>query len=391
MIRNRTIYFLAGILLLSGFQKSSDNSDLNRAKSTLKQIFSLYDSGHDNLLNESYPVNTKDKVSYLAGKDSVTSQRVAFLWPTSGVFSGLNALLKATGDKQYRDLLEKKCIPGLYNYYDSIRIPAGYQSYIMLAGPSDRYYDDNVWLALDFCESYMLTGKTDYLKKAVKTWQFVMSGWDDKIGGGIYWCENNKGSKNTCSNAPSAVLALKLFEATKDSSFFKWGLNIYNWTKLNLQDTTDHLYFDSKDLSGNVSKAKYTYNSGQMLQATAILFKLTGDKIYLTEAQIIAKSVMDHFTEVFTTEEGVKIRLFKNTGNWFNAILLRGYGELYESDRDNQYISIFRANMDHLWNHVRNKDGLFSKDWKGIKEDEYKWLLDQAGLVEIWASLSLIG
>jgi hypothetical protein len=44
--------------------------------------------------------------------------------------------------------------------------------------------------------------------------------------------------------------------------------------------------------------------------------------------------------------------------------------------------------LDQLWNHVRNKDGLFSKDWKGQKEDQYKSLLDQAGLVSIWATLA---
>ena len=44
--------------------------------------------------------------------------------------------------------------------------------------------------------------------------------------------------------------------------------------------------------------------------------------------------------------------------------------------------------MNQLWNHVRDKNGLFSKDWKGQKDDEYKWLLDQASLVEIWAKLA---
>jgi len=44
----------------------------------------------------------------------VASQRVAYLWPTSGVFSGVNALLKATGlmpsfsevISNYTDLIE---------------------------------------------------------------------------------------------------------------------------------------------------------------------------------------------------------------------------------------------------------------------------------------------
>jgi hypothetical protein len=92
--------------------------------------------------------------------------------------------------------------------------------------------------------------------------------------------------------------------------------------------------------------------------------------------------------EDLTTAEGKQIRLFKNTGNWFNAILFRGYTELYQLDKNKEFITIFEDNLDQLWNHVRDKNGLFSKDWKAKKDDEYKWLLDQASLVEMWATLA---
>lgn len=363
-------------------------SDISHAKSTLKQIIRYYDAGHDNLLNEYYPVKPGNKVTYLAGEDTVTQQRVAFLWPTSGVFSGVNALLKATGDNKYLRLLSERILPGLEQYYDVTRDPPCYQSYISQAGKSDRYYDDNIWLAIDFCNLYKYTGNREYLDKSVMIWKFILSGSDEKLGGGIYWCEQKKQSKNTCSNAPAAVLALKLFEATSDSAFLKWGVSIYNWTKSNLQDTTDFLYFDNVSLSGKISSRKYTYNSGQMLQASALLYKITGNKIYLEESHHIASSAINYFTEDFTTAQGKKIRLFKNTGNWFNAVLLRGYAELYSLDGNDKYMKIFSDNMDQLWTRVRDKNGLFSKDWKGVKLDEYKWLLDQAALVEIWGMLA---
>lgn len=383
-----TLVTLAGLLVFSGLQGKSAENDLIRAKATLQQVFRLYSAGHHHLLNETFPYKQDNKASYLAGDDTLTGRRVAYLWPTSGAFSGVNALLKTTGDKQYRQLLETDVLPGLEQYYDSARKPACYQSYIVSAGKSDRFYDDNVWLSLDFCESYMLTKKPEYLKKSIETWQFVLSGWDEQLGGGIYWCEQKKQSKNTCSNAPASVLAFKLFEATKDSAYFNWGLRIYNWTKANLQDSTDYLYFDNKNLSGKIGRTKYTYNSGQMLQAAAMIYKLTGKKTYLEDAQNIARSAMNYFTEDFTTAEGKKIRLFKNTGNWFNAILFRGYTALYRLDENTEYLGVFRDNMDQLWNHVRDKNGLFSKDWKGQKDDPYKWLLDQASLVEIWGTLA---
>ena len=382
------IILVAGLLMLSCFNGLSENNDLIRAKATLNQIFKLYDANRNHLLNETYPYKPEIKANYLAGQDTLTGKRVAYLWPTSGVFSGVNALLKSTSDKQYRQMLLKTILPGLEQYYDTVRKPACYQSYIVSSGKSDRFYDDNVWLALDFCESYMLTHDQLYLKKSVETWQFVLSGWDEQLGGGIYWCEQKRESKNTCSNAPASVLAFKLFEATNDSAYFKMGLKIYNWTKTNLQDSTDCLYFDNISLSGEIGRKKFTYNSGQMLQAAAMIYKLTGNKSYLADAQNIAKSAITFFTADHTTAEGKNIKLFKNTGNWFNAILFRGYAELYRLDGNDQYIQLFRDNMEQLWNHIRDKNGLFSKDWKGQKDDQYKWLLDQASLVEIWSTLA---
>jgi len=141
-------------------------------------------------------------------------------------------------------------------------------------------------------------------------------------------------------------------------------------------------------MNGKVDSAKYTYNSGQMLQAAALLYKLTGEKNYLSEAQKIAKSAILHFTKDFTTPEGKQIRLFKNTGNWFNTILFRGYAELYRLDKNPEYIQIFQDNLDQLWNHVRDKNGLFGKDWTGKDKPKYQWLLDQASLVELWATMA---
>jgi len=388
MKRKIILIFLCFCLNNSVYCKvNQDIENQKRAEIILDRIFKLYDAGYDHLFNETYPYKEEKKVTYLAGEDALKGKRVAYLWPTSGVFSGVNALLNSTGDTKYRSMLEEKILPGLQHYFDDLREPFCYQSYIAEAGESDRYYDDNIWLAIDFCETYQLTREQEYLDKSIRLWQFIISGWDEKLGGGIYWCEQKKHSKNTCSNAPASVHAFHLFEATNDSIYFKWGLKIYEWTKQNLQDSIDHLYFDNKNLEGKVNRRKYTYNSGQMLQSAALLYKLTGNREYLEEAQKIAASAIVYFTEDFKTPEGKSIRLFKNTGNWFNTILFRGYEELYLLDKNPKYLEIFKDNLEYLWNHLKDENGLFGKDWKGEKKEEYKWLLDQASLVELYARL----
>ena len=213
---------VVGFLFCSVFPITVNNDsgdNLYRAKQTLDAVLKYYDAGRDHLFIETWPYNEDDKVTYLAGDDTVRGKRVAYLWPTSGLFSATNALLKATGNKDYKDLLENTVLPGLEQYYDIDRRPACYQSYIKEAGKSDRFYDDNIWLGIDFLEACKLTGNKEYLFKAKEIWNFVISGWDDQIGGGIYWCEQKRKSKNTCSNAPAAVFAMKLYEATKDTSY----------------------------------------------------------------------------------------------------------------------------------------------------------------------------
>jgi uncharacterized protein YyaL (SSP411 family) len=181
-------------------------NEMEIAGNILDNILHLYDVPEHGLLSETYPVNPDHKVNYLAeGSVQRQHQEVSFLWPYSGLLSGVVALYANTQEKRYLDLLEERLLPGLEKYRDTTRQPVGYQSYPLFAGHSDRFYDDNVWLALDFCTLYGATQNRKYLDKALEIYEFVYSGWDDNLGGGIYWCEQNRGSKNTCSNAPSAI------------------------------------------------------------------------------------------------------------------------------------------------------------------------------------------
>ncbi|MGQ1891617.1 glycoside hydrolase family 76 protein [Thermophagus sp. OGC60D27] len=376
------------VLFLVECHNGNNPEGVKRAQQTMDKILKFYDAHYHHLFNESFPPSSGKPVSYLVEQDSLAGRKVAFLWPTSGLLSAVNALIKRTGSEEYERMLREIIVPNLENYYDEDRVPPAYQSYIVQGGESDRYYDDNIWLALDFLEAYHLTNDEFFLEKSKLLWKFILSGWDDKLGGGIYWCEQKKYSKNTCSNAPASVLGLKLFEATRDSSYFLWGIKIYEWVHSNLKDTVDGLYYDNLSVQGSLDERKFTYNTGQMLQAASLIYKLTDDKAYLNEAEKIAESAMQYFTEEFKTAEGKTIRLFKSTDNWFNVIMYRGYEELYQLNHNPEYIQIFLSNLDYLWKNGRDKNGLFRKGWMSENSDQSRWLLDQACMVEIYASIS---
>lgn len=249
-----------------------------------------------------------------------------------------------------------------------------------------------MWIGIDFLESYKLTQKSNYLSSAEKIWKFIESGRDSVLNDGIYWCEQKKLSKNTCSNAPAAVFALKLYEATNEKKYLEAGKELYHWTKSCLQDSADYLYFDNISLDGKINETKFQYNSGQMLQAASLLYKQTGEKEYLTDAHNLAKACNDYFFEDFQTEENHNFRALKNGNIWFVAIMLRGFEELYQIDKNPVYLNNFKETLVYMWKHNPNTNGLFGNDvfvHDIDKQKESKWLLTQAALIEMYARLSV--
>lgn len=170
--------------LTSAVGKTPGNARyLSIADSILYNVLNLYQT-NDGLLTETYPVNPDQKITYLAGGTQQNGTlKASFLWPYSGMMSGCVALYKATGNKKYKKILEKRILPGMEQYWDESRLPACYQSYPAKYGQHGRYYDDNIWIALDYCDYYQLTHKPAYLKKAVALYQYIYSGWSDEMGG----------------------------------------------------------------------------------------------------------------------------------------------------------------------------------------------------------------
>ena len=150
-----------------------------------------------------------------------------------------------------------------------------------------------------------------------------------------------------------------------------------------LRDPEDFVYWDNVRLDGSVDKAKYTYNSGQMIQAGVLLYLQSGDKTYLKDAQETARGAYQRFTEVRKAVDGTETR-FYTASPWFNVILLRGLTALYEVDHNPEYIRTMADNARYAWDHTRDINGFLDNDWTGIKTKEHKWLLDNACMVELF-------
>lgn len=311
---------------------------------------------------------------------------VAYLWPYSAVISGVNALarLPQVGETYYDEL--KLRLDGLKAYYDQYSDPTAYDSYIKSGGGGDKFYDDNEWLGLEFLDAYRTLHLPVYLDQAKEMFRFAISGWSEELGGGIYWKQNDKSTRNTCSNGPAAVLALCLYQETKDVSYLDWAKKIMQWLKP-LKSPDTGVYWDHITQDGMIDKRTYTYNIGTPLHANVLLYAITGEADYLEEARALAAAGYTFFARDDSSGE----RIYPETP-WFNAVLLRGYIALFEVDptRDPQYIHSMQKSLDYAWEHARAADGSFSNDWTGRSgmTSNVRALIDQGAMVELYARLA---
>lgn len=218
---------------------------------------------------------------------STTDRNPEAMWGNGVMFSALVAAARHE-PRTYRPVLSR-FFASMDRYWDSKAPIPGYEPWPTRGNGNDKYYDDNQWMVLTFLEAYDLTHDPRYLTRADQALRFSLSGWDDQLGGGIWWHEQHKdGSKNTCSNAPAAVACLRMAEYRRREQNIDWARRIVRWTSQHLQDR-DGLFFDNKKVeSGKLNRDKLTYNTALMLRANLGLHRLTGEKHYLEEARRIA-------------------------------------------------------------------------------------------------------
>ncbi|UYQ94161.1 glycoside hydrolase family 76 protein [Chitinophaga horti] len=360
---------------------STDLTYKMKARQAMDNIYRYYSAGGTVFVRESYPTQPGDP-------------RYAYLWPYSAMFTGAT-LLKQMG---YTDDVAQgyytSTLTGMEAYKDVSRTPAAYQSVPLSEGLADRFYDDNAITGIDMLEAYHLTKEQQLLDNAKLCYTFCASGESPEAGGGLYWNEgvNNNPDhrdymKATNVTALSATLALQLYQQEKQEAYLTSAKRWYNWVKQYMLDPVDKGFWNSITIKdGSINYAKWTYNSGAMIQNAALLYKITGEQVYLDDAKVWAQGAYN----IFTREVANQGRFYTANDPWFTAVLLRGYLELHAIDKNSTYIDTLVSNVDYAWQHARLPDTFqFYEDWSGSDLGRYHSLLTQVAMVEIYARISI--
>lgn len=180
---------------------------------------------------------------------------------------------------------------------------------------------------------------------------------------------------------------MMLYEETGDGEYLEWAIRIMEWLA-QLHDPVTGVYHDHIAIDGRIDRTRWTYNTGAPMEASALLYRATGNIAWLEKARELAEASIGYFA---STQDEDGVRNFPPTP-WFNAVLQRGYYVLHDVDpnADRTYIDAMPALLLRAWDSNRSEDGFLPPDWVRVPmAEEPLDLLEQAAVVEI-ASLAAL-
>lgn len=249
----------------------------------------------------------------------------------------------------------------------------GVDGYDVLPGPKqlDRYYDDNAWIVLAMVEAYETTRDKRCLEWAETAMAFVLSGEDSQLGGGLYWHEQDRSGKHTCTNAPAICGCLRLYRLTRKPEYRAAAERLYAWVNSRLQDS-DGLYFDNVRLDGKVEQTKWSYNSALMIRANCLFYQITREARYQKEAERIAAAAQARWVKSDTGAIA--------DGAQFAHLFTESLLYLWEVDGDSRWLHVVRRALTFLHANVRDANGFYGNRWDTHPAEPLKTvkLLDHA-------------
>lgn len=274
------------------------------------------------------------------------------------------------------------------------------------SGSGTAFFDDNIWVARNFLRGYEIFGEEWYLNEAIRVNNWVLSGWNQNLGG-LVWSEdglsNNANeqhlerglSANACGIMVNAMLS-EYAETETDKSFYKeWAEKFYNFCKKmqNKPDTYDYwngiatiIESDGTRKDGSVNRVHYAYNSGSMILADLIMYELETDETkkadYLDDALGTAAAAKKTFNIL---DPGAK-KMYYSGDPWFACILHEAYYELrnYDAEAADDYLKSFNNNVKTGYQNRDGETGLlpYQATQTVTWNRNEKWSIHQIGFAE---------
>jgi predicted alpha-1,6-mannanase (GH76 family) len=160
----------------------------------------------------------------------------------------------------------------------------------------NEFFDDCGWWGLAWIAAYDLTGASRYLDTASAIFSHMVTGWDDTLGGGVWWSAA-RDYKNAITNELFGLLAARLHVRTGRGEYLDWALRSWSWFAASGMTGASGLVNDGLTPDGrNKGATTWTYNQGVVLGFAAELHAVTGSDEYLRAGRRTASATLRALT-----------------------------------------------------------------------------------------------
>ena len=288
------------------------------------------------------------------------SHRVSFLWPLTQTLAGVLSFERI-------DVRAKTWLPhlfaGLSAYFNSQLHPPAYLPYLASQGGTAPYYDDNGWVGLDLMAGYQATGSVSDLHRAEAVFRFLASGWNRRarpVGGEYFDIAHHVRTQTATGSFLN--LALRLYLATKNRDYLKWAHVIQTWDASYFAGPNG-IYWDSMSAKGKVKGLPLPSDTGIMLQAAVLWYRVDKSPAALAAAENLADSALTVFVNPLNqeiTDDAV------GSSAAFNMMLVQGLAMLYHFDPNPVYRSIILDQAITAYHDDQVAGGLYGDNWNGL-------------------------
>ena len=221
------------------------------------------------------------------------------------------------------------------------------------------YNDDILWWAIACTRAARITNDKSYFLEAQRLYDRLWSTQvDNALDGGMWWRSDEHNTKNACVNFPAVIVAMNLYQATKDVKYLLQAKKLYQWAYDRLFDQETGRVYDHVTKDGERVDWDFSYNTGTFIGASMRLYRATGARAYLSSAMKAA----DHLVNDLSSG-GIMKPLGQGDAGAFNGIAARYLAELARRPSCTAYREYLLANARSAWTSRRLSDGVNGPDW----------------------------
>lgn len=272
-------------------------------------------------------------------------------------------------------------------------------------GVGDCFFDDNIWVARNYLRAYEILGDAWYLEEAIRVNNWVLSGWNEELGG-VVWSEVGltdaaneqhleRGlSANACAILVNASLSQLVDSPEEQKYYLQWAEKFYTFCKKMQNTPISYDYWNGIHTiivngvrkNGGINRVHYAYNSGSMILANLALYEATTDEVKKDAYRKDALATAAAAQKTFYLRDGATGEPYYQGDPWFAAILNEAFYELrrYDKALADEYLDAFYQNVKTAYQNRDISTGLCpyqATQSAGGSKNEF-WVIHQIGYAE---------